>query len=361
VPDSAARVEKMDGADSFRRARRLCGKDLKAVPARQVDYLNGLYAAGELALKNCALRWTWHTHEPVDHWVRLSSGQDRIWLGLGAARVDPAIDFDWRDCSGDLRLVAWSASFHRVLEALSEAFRRDWMPEAFVSHRELAGRCIQVGFTLTEQQTVTATGRLVIDQQLQPLATGRPIDSDARSQQLPVKVPLTVDRLWLTPNQLQGLVVGSVICIRRSAFLDIGARLVLRLGATTLIAGLAASKLTIVAVNPEPEHSIYSKEITVSEEANESSKTTPSEVGCAPIDIDSMPVELCFHAGHLTTSYAEVRALQPGYVFDLGRRLREQRIDVTANGALIGYGELVAIGEQIGVRLTALGSTNVVS
>ena len=335
--------------------RRLLTQDLAAIPAKHVKLLNGMYVAAHHSLEHRALRWTWQPNDPIDHWVRLSSGRDRMWLGLSVARADPEIDFDWRACCGELRLVAWAAQFHRILDALNDSFGRDWIPEEFVADRALPKDGVEVGFAMTEQQLTTVTGRLVSATAFPSLTNRMPFEPAAVLQQLPIRIPLTVERLWFTPGQLREIEVGSVICIRRAAFLDIGARLTLQTGATTLLASLAAAKLTIVAIHPEPGHSPYSKETIVTDEATESDATLASAVDRAPVDVDSMPVELCFHAGYVTTSYAELRAVQPGYVFELGHNLRDQRIAITANGALIGHGELVAVGEHIGVRLTALG------
>ncbi len=337
-------------------ARRLLAQDIDAVPAAQVAYLNELYSAGEYADDDHVFCWTWQAREKVGQWVRLSAGRDRMWLGLAAAQSDPAIDFDWRACSGDLRLVAWSASFHSVLEVLARIFGCDWIPDEFVTRNDVPENSLEAGFSLRTQHSGTATGRVALANPLRGSVTRRPFDADSRIQRLPLTIPVTVDRLWLSPGQLQDLTIGSVICIRRAAFLDIGARLTLRIGATTLIARAAATKLTIVAVNYGPRSFSHLKEATMSEEGNESRNELVRNDDHVPVDVAGMPVELCFHAGCLTTSYAEIRAVRPGYVFDLGQRLRDQTIDITANGALIGRGELVAIGEQIGVRLTALGS-----
>ena len=73
-----------------------------------------------------------------------------------------------------------------------------------------------------------------------------------------------------------------------------------------------------------------------------------------PIDIADMPVEIRFEAGRIRLRYGELCKLQPGYTCELGHTLADQTIDITANGALVARGELVNIGDQLGVRITAL-------
>lgn len=79
-------------------------------------------------------------------------------------------------------------------------------------------------------------------------------------------------------------------------------------------------------------------------------------IAAEPIDIASMPVDIRFEAGRIRTSIDKLSRMQPGYTFELGYTLADQTIDITANGALIARGELVNIGDQLGVRITALGS-----
>lgn len=73
-----------------------------------------------------------------------------------------------------------------------------------------------------------------------------------------------------------------------------------------------------------------------------------------PIDVADMPVDVRFEVGQLRMRYGDLCRLQPGYTYELGHTLAEQTIDIVASGALIARGELVNIGDQLGVRITAL-------
>jgi type III secretion protein Q len=73
-------------------------------------------------------------------------------------------------------------------------------------------------------------------------------------------------------------------------------------------------------------------------------------------DVDSVPVVLAFELGRTQMALGELRALAPGYSFDLGRDLRAP-VDILANGRKIGSGELIQIDERIGVRVNRLFET----
>ncbi len=65
----------------------------------------------------------------------------------------------------------------------------------------------------------------------------------------------------------------------------------------------------------------------------------------------SLPVRLEFELGQLEVSLGELAALQPGYVFNLPAHLEGANVVIRANGRSTGRGEVVAVGDTLGVRL----------
>jgi type III secretion protein Q len=51
---------------------------------------------------------------------------------------------------------------------------------------------------------------------------------------------------------------------------------------------------------------------------------------------------------------AEVAALREGAIIDLGQRIDEQSVTVWVEQRCIGKGQLVAVGERLGVRLLSI-------
>jgi type III secretion protein Q len=70
-------------------------------------------------------------------------------------------------------------------------------------------------------------------------------------------------------------------------------------------------------------------------------------------DLDDIPVKLLFELGHVELSLAELRQLAPGALIPMPRLL-EESVDISANGRRIGRGNLVRIGNNLGVRITRL-------
>lgn len=70
-------------------------------------------------------------------------------------------------------------------------------------------------------------------------------------------------------------------------------------------------------------------------------------------DLGDLEVQLTFELGRQTVELEQLRTIAPGYVFALGRS-PDDPVDVVANGRRIGRGEIVRVGDGLGVRLIRL-------
>ncbi|RVC83150.1 YscQ/HrcQ family type III secretion apparatus protein [Mesorhizobium sp. M4A.F.Ca.ET.022.05.2.1] len=66
--------------------------------------------------------------------------------------------------------------------------------------------------------------------------------------------------------------------------------------------------------------------------------------------LDELPVALAFEIGRTAMPLGEVRQLAPGAVVALAG-VTEANVDIIANGKRVGRGEIVRIGESLGVRI----------
>jgi type III secretion protein Q len=70
-------------------------------------------------------------------------------------------------------------------------------------------------------------------------------------------------------------------------------------------------------------------------------------------DPDELPVQLAFEVGRLEIMLGDLRKLGPGSVLELSRS-RDELVRVTAQGRLIGHGELVEVEGAVAVRMVQL-------
>ena len=64
-----------------------------------------------------------------------------------------------------------------------------------------------------------------------------------------------------------------------------------------------------------------------------------------------LPLEVSFELGRTELRVGDLSALQPGYVFPLAGALEGANVTIRANGQAVGQGEVVAVGDTLGVRL----------
>ena len=70
----------------------------------------------------------------------------------------------------------------------------------------------------------------------------------------------------------------------------------------------------------------------------------------AGLDTGNLPIKLVFIAGEMEIPLCELERIGPGYVFDT-RQAGSGQVEIRANGASIGNGELVEIDGRVGVRI----------
>ncbi|WP_244919903.1 type III secretion system cytoplasmic ring protein SctQ [Rhizobium grahamii] len=67
-------------------------------------------------------------------------------------------------------------------------------------------------------------------------------------------------------------------------------------------------------------------------------------------DLDDVEIMLVFECGRWPMPLGELRSAGEGHVFELGRPI-DGPVDILANGRLIGRGDIVRIGDELGIRL----------
>jgi type III secretion protein Q len=65
-----------------------------------------------------------------------------------------------------------------------------------------------------------------------------------------------------------------------------------------------------------------------------------------------LTMRVTFEAGSVSIPLDQLRQVCPGFVFELFKPLDASVIAVLVNGEPVGEGELVCVGDQVGVRLT---------
>lgn len=232
----------MNGPDETGLLRR---ENLLTLSTHQIAILNSLYSSGTYKSGEYEWRWCRTGGLTIDHWVRLTCGERRLWLGVAAATIDDNVDFLWRNFEGAARNLAWCASFSPLLDILQRVFQGDWMASDTDVEPDEHDELVDADFVVRHSGRCLAIGRCRFDERSVPRFEGAAEVPDLYSQ-LPVTLPVVVDRTVLAVGELDRLEVGAVVRINRRAFLDIGAKLCLPVGDADVTVTVTGTKLTVV-------------------------------------------------------------------------------------------------------------------
>ena len=79
-----------------------------------------------------------------------------------------------------------------------------------------------------------------------------------------------------------------------------------------------------------------------------------ADIDAVAAGFDDIPVSLRFELAQWSASLAEVGNLSVGAVVDTGQRIDGHTVSVWVEQRCIGKGQLVAVGERLGVRLVSV-------
>jgi type III secretion system YscQ/HrcQ family protein len=260
----------------------------------------------------------------------------------------------WSDYTSDARLLAWVLAHGALLEGLGRILREPLMPsslnETTLSPAD-AGTNLPLDFSATAADGRVTKGCV----SLSPAMVAR-LASHAgweRStptagiwQRLPGTLRMELREIPFPLAELSASEIGDVLILgaRADCWRDLHVTLVGAHGNTRLrdwSACYDGARLTII-----PAVLTSAMELIMSQ---------PQPLAAAPPGAaDNIPVSLDFDLGSLALPLGELAALKPGYVFELPGNLEKLRVVIRANGTRIGHGELVAVGDVLGVQLLAI-------
>ena len=71
----------------------------------------------------------------------------------------------------------------------------------------------------------------------------------------------------------------------------------------------------------------------------------------AALDVSGLSLPIRFEIDTVAMPVSQLTALRPGYVVELAVPLADSRIRMSAHGQTVGFGELVTVGDHLGVRI----------
>jgi type III secretion system YscQ/HrcQ family protein len=288
------------------------------------------------------------------HGVLLRGACEEISLSLSDDELTEHLDVrEWWDYDGASRLPAWTLAHAPFLDALGRAVREPLLPQAWSD--TAASLCdsvstVSLTFTAAATDGRVTSGVLRMSAAMASRLAGspdwRPPQQMHRWAALPATLRIQLRAMPFPRRELNAAEIGDVLVLGRRAhcwrnlhLLATRAR-----GAPCWNACYDDGRVTIVDGAP-----YFSAEVNMMDPTPEATDTP-----VAARALENVPVTVDFELGSLLLPLGELAALKPGYVFQLAGRLDEARVVIRANGARVGCGELVAVGDVLGVQLLAI-------
>lgn len=232
----------------------------------------------------------------------------------------------------------------QLLDMQPDAERPASLPHAFSLRLRSTGDSAAIAATLYSD----SLGLLLVAGMVGKRAPATPL-LDA---ELPLKLPAEIGVTYLPKDLLATLAIGDVVLMDTC---HVGADRILWLSAN----GSAGIHVHLPEFKPSSEHESVSEHentapptLTVIQAWNSAMPAENAPANHAT-SIDAVPIRLSFDIGEVTLTVAEARALQPGQPIPLSRPLAGA-VNIRANGALVGHGDLVEIEGQLGVSIRSL-------
>lgn len=264
----------------------------------------------------------------------------------------------WSDQSGRTRLLAWGLAHEAPLRRLSEVLGTALLPMLDpVPGADTDGDPLWLAFSIEDElpedapddavpPTTTGALRLprawlqrLLERAEPPHPEDAPVPLGAwTALRAPVRVLMTLPPL--TTESWSRLRPGDVLVL--------GAR-----GRLPKLEAQAAGRAWPLASVPGGWRvDAAARPLIAFQETPMSDATAAPE---APTDAEAatrqLPVRVEFQIGEVEMTLGDLAQLQPGYVFTLPANLEGANVTVRANGRVAGRGEVVAVGDTLGVRL----------
>jgi flagellar motor switch protein FliN/FliY len=325
---------------------------------------NTLY--GARGLEANGLVWHWEAVHPsrIQEWVTFNPDDLQLALDGDAVGLDSA-QLDWRDCSGETQLIAWTAVHEPLIGLLRTVFRRDLVPERIEDCDAPPGKSpVRAGFRVYRKE-----GALVVAGLVTLAACSVPSLADRADALAPrrhsalsgveAELLLHLDEVEILPDEIACIERGAIVRLDNRALARDPVRISIPAGHVRLIVDVAGLRATVAGFAPlcHPIQNSGDNRMSNSDSPPEEPHTSGSGAmrgAEARVAAEALPVRLTFCAGAVTLPFGKVSDIGPGYVFELDKHLDDRTISVLANDVPIAAGELVTIGDLVGVRITRM-------
>lgn len=272
-------------------------------------------------------------------------------------------DRSWQDFGGDARLLAWALAYEPLLARLADLLGTPLLP---LELRNAPDRRTDVWhwveFRFSRHGREQVRGLIGLDEPTLDALAGAPnwhrADSDTHvdSGEVPFPCHLLMPVTDVTSALLRALGPGDVILLGSRSLATSTLRFFADTGAPSLDARhawLAAANAGGISIT-RPLSAAELRNLTMTE--NEPEPIADEGADTPEVDVrDAVPVRVDLLLDTLSLTLAELSAIAAGQILELRQPVEGVSVELRANGKVFGSGELVSLGETLGVKVTRIG------
>ena len=231
---------------------------------------------------------------------------------------------------GDIQPIMLESAFRPAIEVLERA-----LGTSVVLHQvaETPEGALSVWWALSSPESTSVRGQVLLNRaaagMIRQALEKLPQAPGASVERLPMLARVVVGETRLTVAELRSLKTFDVLLMDPAG---------------------PFGEACLLVLSPRHRYPATLKNQTLSVTSLMSQPETPAPASTAAIPVEDLPVQLVFDVGSLEVTVGELRALNPGHTFELARSI-ERPVSIRANGQPVATGELVQIGDRVGVRL----------
>lgn len=288
-------------------------------------------------------------------WIDLVCDGGRASIGLATADY-PALAVA-ASTSGDDEASATAplrcAVAALLLAPLFDAFERlgaGGVEVGALGRRAPDGPTLTLRFTHREQRCTFLLGHVAtpwLDLVERQLGAHR-LPFTQRMSEIRVPSYLVIGEKRLSIGTLNRLRPGDIVLRAAVPGLPVGCGPGAPLAGLELRFGPAGSHQYVARATLDDQQLVITEDPTMTYRNDRTDLPADAENGAS---IDELDLPVKFEVETVTLPLVQLSALRAGYVLELPGALRDARIRLVSYGQLIGMGELVTIGEQLGVRV----------
>jgi type III secretion protein Q len=197
-----------------------------------------------------------------------------------------------------------------------------------------------------------------------PAEPPNPTLQDKDFDALPIALRFALGSTMLSVGELRSIARGDIIGIERWQSFGQALRCVATTsdGHVTVLGKALGSRIVIDQIEENsvppstrpdaPAATALASAIPGADTTRSTSPDTTAPSEASLTRVDALEVRVTFELDDRTMPLSQLKALKSGYVIELDQPLNQSTVRIRANGALVGYGHLIAVGNKLGVRVS---------